>query len=705
MRVRDLLANLTTFLVLLTTGFGVAQVAPHEAPGDAQQITIFDLPRRTTRLLQLQPVITQFFAQQRYAEAERLCAQAVQLLPQEPSSLYNLACAQAQLGKVDDAFATLERAVAAGFRNPQHLQQDADLEPLRSDERWEALVQRAGEPAEDSESAVFWKRPARPAPIENRVAWVRPENTAWDPRNRVLRVLFQWPDELPSRGGARPVIEGHGRVGDLLRTWQTDDTAAGLSTVLYDNHDRDHSNFRYQQFPQLNRIEYSREAKQARVDNGLQEDMFFNAITFGNSSTALTQGPNWRSQPRLAYTDPRRSAILAAQYFSNHVYVYPEHRDHDPGHNGQGGYGDVYPANTPYLIISQGSSGSDRVFLDALACTLAAFRPEVRRRLSESGGLMPAVQMIFRRSNKPVRSDADYRSGIAHPTVFEGANLDVERMVELAHAMSLDRLPPVALIQVVEEEDPVPGRDYFDIGEREQLLTTPAAIARIARSTQYRRRIVVSAEPSRDLTGSKLDYHWVVLRGDPDAIQIEPQNPEGSVAEIHVDYHRRRPVRDGAKLESNRVDIGLFVSNGTYDSAPAFLSFTWPDNEERVYDGQQRIVEVTYSDPARGGNYVDPVIITPCAWTDKYHYDEQGQLLGWTRVREDWTQEFTADGARVTETDDLGRPSRAETVRYVIRNRPDGNRVLGQEQGNEVLIYSYESPEDRRGHVASRQPL
>ena len=57
--------------------------------------------------------------------------------------------------------------------------------------------------------------------------------------------------------------------------------------------------------------------------------------------------------------------FLYRQYRGGQLYVYPEHRDHDPGHNGQGGYGDLFPTNSPCVVISQGSSGSDRAFVRA----------------------------------------------------------------------------------------------------------------------------------------------------------------------------------------------------------------------------------------------------------------------------------------------------------------------------------------------------
>ena len=57
----------------------------------------------------------------------------------------------------------------------------------------------------------------------------------------------------------------------------------------------------------------------------------------------------WRSQARLALSKPRTAALLFLQYRGNHLYLYPEHRDHDPGHNGSGnGYGDVFAVNDDF---------------------------------------------------------------------------------------------------------------------------------------------------------------------------------------------------------------------------------------------------------------------------------------------------------------------------------------------------------------------
>lgn len=55
--------------------------------------------------------------------------------------LYDAACCQAQGGDLDAAFATLDRAVTAGFTDP-HIAKDPDLSPLHGDARWPALLQR-----------------------------------------------------------------------------------------------------------------------------------------------------------------------------------------------------------------------------------------------------------------------------------------------------------------------------------------------------------------------------------------------------------------------------------------------------------------------------------------------------------------------------------------------------------------------------------
>ena len=59
-----------------------------------------------------------------------------------------------------------------------------------------------------------------------------------------------------------------------------------------------------------------------------------------------------------------------------------------------------------------------------LPLVLAAFRPEVKQKLIETGTLMPTIQMLLRRTNKHLKDPKEYLTGKAHPTVFEGSWVD-----------------------------------------------------------------------------------------------------------------------------------------------------------------------------------------------------------------------------------------------------------------------------------------
>ena len=695
--IRSLLAGV---LCLLTSQL-IAQEAgaPATTNQPAGPASVFEMPRRQAIYFRLQLELQRQIKLKDYSGAEATCRQVLQLAPQDPTSLYNLACALALQGRSAEAITNLAESVKRGFRDAKLLKTDADIASLRDLPAFRQIAKDL-----DRQAAVTNAPPQvhiEPAPVSDGVAMVDEGNTAWDPMWGIFRVFFKFPDK---RDAGQGIVLDHGAVGDLLRQWSEEGTAAGNFGDLYDNHDGDHSNMDYGKFPQLTRIEFADKVRALNLHSGIQVHFFYNGVVLGNSSTALVSGPFWRSQPRLALVDPRAVLLLYEQYVGNHIYFYPEHRDYDPGHNGVGdGYGDVYPANTPFFITSQGSSGSDRPFMDAVACTLAAFRPETKQFLVRTGTLMPTVQMIFRASGRNLAKPEEYLTGKAHPSVFQEGDLNVEAMVRMAHDMPSNAVPPMVQLKVVEEDEPVAGRDYFDTRENQRMFDTPVAIARVYRTTRQSLRMVVSAEGSRDLNGRKLTTQWAVLRGDPERVKITPMNKAGSVAEIVVSYQGRRPVIPESKMESSRVDVGAFVNNGTYYSAPGFVSVYLLENEKRVYSDKGSIESVDYADPEVSKNYTDPGVDLPKRWRDEYRYDDKGRCLGWARVRGVDKEEFTADGALVVSKDEQGRPLTARTVSYVpVPHGENEAATLEQRLGDEILTYTYTSKVDLIGHVKSR---
>lgn len=398
--------------------------------------------------------------------------------------------------------------------------------------------------------------------------------------------------ELPKPPSEKSIAAGGGEIGNLLRKWYSSGDASGNVGDYYDNRDGGHSMLDMAPYPQLQKIEYTEEQLKNRQNWAMQKKVLPNVV-FGNSSTSATP-ESGGSNARNYYSSPGGLDFLFMQYSHNNLYIYPEHQDHDPGHNGIGGYGDLFPTNSPYLIASQGSSGSDQPFMQTLPYVLAAFKPEVKQTLIKAGLLMPTIQMIMRITNKQIAGSKEYLTGKAHPTVFQGSDVNARAMVEMAHGIDISDVPPIALLKVLKEDSPANDADFFEPDHTEKLADTPALIARVFRGAKHVRKIAVSAQNSRDLNNRPLKYYWIVLRGDAERIKIEYINSSRSIAEITVPYYERRPIAAGSSLESNRIDIGVFVHNGVYYSPPAFITFYTLDNEARTYSADGRLLEIGY---------------------------------------------------------------------------------------------------------------
>ena len=71
-----------------------------------------------------------------------------------PTAAYNLACLDARTGRVDQAFAQLEKAIAAGFDDGVALEKDPDLVALRGKPRFSAVVSGAAKNRASGDAAA-----------------------------------------------------------------------------------------------------------------------------------------------------------------------------------------------------------------------------------------------------------------------------------------------------------------------------------------------------------------------------------------------------------------------------------------------------------------------------------------------------------------------------------------------------------------------
>ncbi len=404
--------------------------------------------------------------------------------------------------------------------------------------------------------------------------------------------------------------------------------AAGLAGVVYDDRDRGHSRLPPEMFPALTRTAYGPKLQAKGLDFGPDGAFRLPAITFGNSSTAVTGGPAPRSLARLAMTLPGRAWQAWEDYQANALYIYPSVDDHLAW--------DLYPAAWPYTLTSQGRSGSDQPFLRAVAMIIAAFPPDTLARLKADGLVAPTVQMVFRRGQTGVQSRADYLSGSAHPSAFSAGAVNLGPMISLANSLTPTTIPP--LVHITVESEDFRSRAGL-LGQSERLFDTPSAIARLWRDRAWQHQMVVSTAGTADPNGRPLHFLWVLLRGDPARVKIEPLDAAGSEARITLDWQTPRPAPAGFTVTgpgplSARVDIGVFADNGATLSAPAFLSVDFPAQQIRRYEldpnGRMRLAEIDYDANGRKAPY-DPLLWWSAPWRDVFRFDPAGQRDGWTR--------------------------------------------------------------------------
>lgn len=571
--------------------------------------SVFKMPNIFPRHLALVEELKKEIANEDYAAMEGTCTEAVSLMPEDANWRYNLACAYARNGKRDEAFEQLNLAVRYGKTDSSEYMADLDLATLRRDPKFQRLLSDARHFAANPGELYSRKEPTEvmsTAPVED-------ENTIWNMEAGHFITMFKLPQyEKPSSNN---YVRLPGAVGGKIRKWQEEGTAAGNFGDLYDNLDRGHSVLKLSEFPEMRPIRYCADAKKASLDRGVSRFCFNGPIVIGNSSTAYTSGAYWRSMARIAMLQD--VPLCLKQYVGNQLYVYPQHMDYR-----ESNYGDVFPARTPYAVIAPGSSFSDLPILKAMAVALASLRPEVKQGLLNARAMAPTLQYLLRVAQTNVADKADYLTPSAHPVVFDGGAISLNKIADAAHSMKLDALPPLAAFQVVDESPkPIPDRDFFDNVAGEHLIDTPFAVARVFRGMQRTRHIELDAGISKDLNGRKLLFHWFICQGDRDKIRIQPTSVDGRTVKIDIDYHEPGFLTPYG-IHSSRVDIALVASNGEHYSAPAFLTYFFLPNEKRTYGEDDRIMKVDYASCTN--KYVDPTISLPKPWVDEYEYGEDG---------------------------------------------------------------------------------
>lgn len=486
-------------------------------------LSIWDYPARFPAHEQLKNQFVLALRQGDTTTMEETCRKGVELLPDDPTWHYNLACSLAYFPKrSEEALDELERAIELGFRRPKEIAADTDLKRLAKNPRYRELI----EYAEESKSRPLMFGPL--ATVDATGLFGSPialgeQNLNWD----FDRGLFE----------ARLKLA----VG-VKKPWTGD---------LYMNRDRNHSAPDLKEFPGITEVKFDAEGRRRYLDQNMP-NVVFPYPTFGNSSMAFVVGPYWRSIPRaLMTTEANKLKAMERLYLSNQFWVFPSNADTPP----VGTNGDVYASIAPYWLTTAGRSWSDRPYLKAALLASAAFKPEVKDAIVRRGLLTPTIQTIIRKSLYAVESENDYLTFRAHPSAMPPNGVDTNRVKQIAAKLTIKEIPPLAVI-TAELVPPVTPTLWPELTYRSGF-----AWAYVLRADDTRRIFFIRAKGAKE-------FKFVQTHGLNVDVKIEQVKPDE--ARVIVDRTKLSPTE--------RVDIAVFARNpGTSWGAPSYVSIARMD--------------------------------------------------------------------------------------------------------------------------------
>ena len=487
-------------------------------------LSIFDYPARQPMHERLS---RQFIVASRQGDTvtmEETCRKGVQLLPDDPTWHYNLACSLAYFDNCEtEAFDELEKAIDLGFRDVAAIQKDADLKRISKLPRFAQLVEYAKEMKD---------RPLMLGPMANVPATgIFGKSIALGEQN------FAWDFDF----------------GAFVAKLKLAKSADGANLGdLYMNRDHWHSSIAVTNYPGLTEVRLDKDGRARQLDVTIPNILFPYPV-FGNSSMAFSDRPNGlRSIPRaLVTTEVLKLKRMQKFYLSNQVWVFPTNTDTAP----VGTNGDVIASITPYWLTSAGRSYSDKPYLKAAIETSAAFKREVKAELVKRNLLAPTIMTLIRKNLKTVEREDDYLTERAHPTALPPVGVDSARLVAAARALSIAEIPPLVTITVRQMPPQKPAI------HPELTYASSFAWAFVLRAEDETREFFIEAQGAKE---------FAFFQSHGDAVNCKIERIQSNAIRLTLGKSSLNPT--------NRLDITVVGRNpGTGWGAPSYVSFARMD--------------------------------------------------------------------------------------------------------------------------------
>lgn len=524
---------------------------------------------------------------------------------------YNLACALSIQKRADEAFEALEQAVAAGFDDAEHAEEDEDFANIKSDARFARLVAAMRVVAE--KALPHGVEPLHPAGGD---CIVGEENVRYNALAQSYRCAIDTTDRKTvvyignDKGRAAPC---EGLLAPSFEEEADDSGAIAETACFHFVYDPDGKG-RVLWCPTI-------------VASAAEKKDFFSCIP------ALLAANGEDANNELRHEQWNVMGVYSAKGF---------------GEDGT----DPLPFWCPGFIAHSGGPEEGDKFVKLAADIVRAMPFEVVEKGFPLGQL---VQKIVRSSQKGVEGENGFKTGLAMRPVLDFADVDVDRAIASAKSVDPKRLPPLSpYLKNVGLAFPATFlNDEFSKVESAHHVGVLA--------NWVERTGVLDAE--FELVGEDVSAEWKVLAGDAGRVSFET-NGAGRTR-IRIDWHDpfEEEFPSGRRLKSARVDIGCFAVRDGVASMPSIVSVYFPPTQHRGYDPDGRPRFVDYTDRKWPG-----ILFRACPrgdWRDEPHYfgAKVDELTGWTRYRTSAdggvsTEEFTADGLVVMTRDEIGRPKR-----------------------------------------------
>ena len=379
-----------------------------------------------------------------------------------------------------------------------------------------------------------------------------------------------WPDGSAAPAGEMPLLYGKWTRGPYrnasgerwiaqINAWYQEGSAAGLSQDTFRSFDKGHSSIRLSTYPQMKHEEPVESLEK------LLEVVFLPRVTMGVQSYGR-KGESvieWRSRKTLrSFYAQENSGVPFLRSFrlcyeNNFLFVAPAVGSftHDK---------DAFAFLSPFYLHSVGASGSDSKLLKPLVFASAALPPDLKTRMLREGLFVPTLMYLFKSAiSGDIRSPEAHLPAYALPTEAdddsEAPTPFLDALLESAHGLT--HIPPVARLGLERVSIEAEGdRDYGGKAYYEDNIYAFNGALRPGQAFELTVDLRYSwTDEGRPIVG----YHTSVLRGEA---SVEFLNEERSVLNIRIPWLLTNNEDD------LRTDVLFLVNDGTYDSAPAYLS-------------------------------------------------------------------------------------------------------------------------------------